>query len=488
MTCEYNRLTTLIGVYDNIEVIICKRNKITEIEGGFPKLNTLDCSYNRLLEIPSKSILNKLKKMICSGNLIKDIGDYDHMEELICDDNTILYLGNMPKLKMLSCSHNFIKNIPNYPLLENLVCYSNQIVDLSWHPNLIHLDCSRNLIFIVPEYPNLKKLFCNDNKILELPYYSEIEELECTGNNLININNYPNLKILICNNNLIVSIAPMKNILRMNCSNNQLTTLDDYPVINFLDCSNNRMIDLKNYQTLTFLNCSHNQLITLPNINTWINLQFITYHDNNIQYLPPHIQRIIDQLLNNERNNIIGIYDDSQNVHDSNIQTSIKKSIDLIIRENPNISFDDAINEIKMNDKLSIQAKEKMIQGSEIVEYTINGILFKEILLSVWSLIRIHKNKNDILEILNEEMIASQGKCFTGLVSHLINTLNGFDDRVKIEMNVNHQIANIIESIRIRLNKTNEYTPEKHRYIAIAELKERQIQEDVINTWVDAIE
>jgi Leucine-rich repeat (LRR) protein len=72
------------------------------------------------------------------------------------------------------------------------------------------------------------------------------------------------------------------------------------------------------------INCCINRLVSLP--VTWtrlINLRTIYYNNNPIEYIPPNIQRIINRQLMGQN-----IYNDAQNVHNHNIQTSIYKSIE----------------------------------------------------------------------------------------------------------------------------------------------------------------
>jgi hypothetical protein len=96
------------------------------------------------------------------------------------------------------------------------------------------------------------------------------------------------------------------------------------------------------------------------------------------------------------------------------------------------------------------------------------------------------ENKNDIYEILNQEINDAECKCLTGRISRLINVLNGQDDRVIINISDKEQIGNII--VLIRNNLGNDYTIEKHKELVIKELKERGFNEDIINEYINYIE
>ena len=114
-------------------------------------------------------------------------------------------------------------------------------------------------------------------------------------------------------------------------------------------------------------------------------------------------------------------------------------------------------------------------------------ITFKELLLNVWEIIESNANKNEIKAILNTEMEDSECKCFTGRLSRLVNSLNGFTDLVEIKISINQQIGNIIIIIKNELEFKNKYTVEKHKELVENELKSRGYEENIINEWVDQI-
>ncbi len=76
-------------------------------------------------------------------------------------------------------------------------------------------------------------------------------------------------------------------------------------------------------------------------------------------------------------------------------------------------------------------------------------------------------------------------KCFTGRMSRLINCLNGFDDRVNINISDSDQIGNIII---IMLQKYSEYDVEFKKDIIYKELLTMGFAEDIINEWLIVIE
>ena len=97
-------------------------------------------------------------------------------------------------------------------------------------------------------------------------------------------------------------------------------------------------------------------------------------------------------------------------------------------------------------------------------------------------------------------MTDSVCKCFTGQrsfaylnleegrMSRLINCLNGFDPLVNIQIADNEQIAQIIEVVRVGLERENKYELELHKELVREQLIERTIDNAVIEEWVSHIE
>jgi hypothetical protein len=241
------------------------------------------------------------------------------------------------------------------------------------------------------------------------------------------------------------------------------------------------------------LDCSDNLITTIPNILEWNDLSEFYYSGNPVEYIPPNIVRRLEQIRNRFINmNGRNIFNDTQNVHNHNIQKSISDSIQNIISDKPDINFDTMINEIIHNeDGMNDATKQILTEFVENTEvHSVLGITFKELLLSVWSIIRRkpQEARRYVIEILNIEMTDSVCKCFTGRMSRLINCLNGIDERVSITISDNEQIGNIIVSIMKKLQEKSEYTIELHRELVEKELIERGFSNDIIQIWIDSIE
>jgi Leucine-rich repeat (LRR) protein len=310
------------------------------------------------------------------------------------------------------------------------------------------------LFLVIKKY----QVFCNgfhcyDNQLTSLP--NEIGQLI-------------NLQLFYCLFNQLTylpnEIGQLINLKYFYCSSNQLTYLP------------NEIGQLINLQVFY---CLNNQLTYLPNeIGQLINLLEFKYSNNPITYIPPNINRILNRIKNHQN-----IYKDQQNVHNHDIQNCIRQSINNIIQIEPSINNIETF--ILENELLNDKTK-SLLFDYILNEDLFNNITFKELLLVVLTIIETKPNKNDIYEILNQEINDAECKCLTGRISKLINVLNGQDDRVIINISDKEQIGNII--VLIRNNLGNDYTIEKHKELVIKELKERGFNEDVINEYINYIE
>ena len=306
-------------------------------------------------------------------------------------------------------------------------------------------------------------------EIQQLPNYDSIVYINCSSNNLSSLpSTFPeSLQRLDCSGNKLSSLpSTLPESLRgLYCSYNKLTSLPTLP------------------ESLDELHCSNNNLTSLPiNLHELRNLRSVSYNGNEIEFIPPNTTRF----LNGLRNEGSKLYNDSQNVHNHQIQESIRKSIYNILKGKPSITTEEMNEEIITNRFLTEETKGLLMEycGDENI-HSIMGITFNELLLVVWSIIRENKDGNEIIGIMNTEMADADCKCFTGKMSRLINCLNGYDDRVAITMADNDQIGNIII---IEKEKLDEYDVETHKSNVVLAMEERGYPKETIEEWINYIE
>ena len=372
-----------------------------------------------------------------------------------CDLIDISCINNLPNLEYLDCSYNNIEDIQSLqlPNLKELNCSHNDIEDIQslQLPNLEYLDCSYNKIVDIQgiQLPQLRQLYCNNNQIVD------IQNLQL-----------PNLEKIYCSGNNIVYIEGLQ-----------------LPQLRQLYCSSNQIVDIQGLQlpNLETLYCSYNQITNLSfqNINT---LQIVCCHNNPIEYIAPNVMRLLNRSKTKQN-----VYNDSQNVHNHNIQECIRTSIQKVISIQPIIQN---LNDYILRDE-TLNETTKQILFEYMSDPTVHSTLqitFSELLLNVMSLIDTNENSNEIKKILNQEMNDSQCKCYTGRMSRLINCLNGYSSYVNVKISDAEQIGYVIQIVKEELEIKNEYTVEKHKELVKKELTERQYLETTINEWIDYIE
>jgi hypothetical protein len=230
-------------------------------------------------------------------------------------------------------------------------------------------------------------------------------------------------------------------------------------------------------------NCNNNQLTSLPSdICQLMNLQIFHCYGNEIEYIPPNVQRLINRLQNIHQNGQ-GVYNDTQSVHNHNIQECIRKSISYVMSQKPTLNNEQLIEIITENETLNDTTKRLLFEHMEDKNiHSVIGVTFNELLLNVISLIFKHEHKDEILNILNIEMQESNCKCFTGRMSRLVNCLNGFDPNVQIKIADNEQIANVILQIK-KKNQDVEIIKAKVN----KRLRELGYDNETIDSWMEHI-
>ena len=441
-------------------------------------------------------------KVKYSNNTIKEYKTF----EKISDDEIVI---------SIDCSYNKLTQLPenmNFPNLQKLDCSGNQLTRLPKNmnlPNLQELYCYGNKLTQLPEnmnLPNLQKLYCWNNKLTKLPEnmnFPNLQKLYCYNNELIQLSenmNFPNLQELHCWNNKLTQLSKNMNLpilQKLYCYNNKLTQLPknmNLPNLQDLNCWNNKLTQLPenmNLPNLQILHCANNKLTRLPMcILNFIHLQKISYVNNEIE-LSPQIAQFIRGIQNRNLNNL-NVYNDTQNIHNANIQVSVKDSINNITTRTdlPKFNQDDLIDYILKDDALL--NKEQLIEYSNDVN--VHSLLLLTFAKVLWyTLQTIIKDfdcdiQQEIKSILNQEMNDAECKCFTGRINRVINCLNGFSPLVSIQISENEQICNIIVIIKEKLELTNSYTIETHKEHVIDDLKERGYSKDIIDTWICFIE
>lgn len=520
--CDVKKISPSVYKLIKLSYFDCSFNQITEISneiGNLVNLKEFNCEYNQITEIPNEIMnckkLLKLKyfpikkfpseinmwlnmrnismedyvELYVKHDKIKYEWDFKDLEKWIkngCDmeiGNKVVFLnisGNnlkeIPKeifklinLEHFCCFDNEIKTIPkeikNLLSLKEFYFNNNKIEEIpdeiKYLIHLEHLDCSANQIKEIPEtFENLISLqyfYCHCNQI------SEIQ------NKLFQING---LKTIICNNNNIREIPKqmylLQNLYKFDCSHNQISEIPK---------------EIGRFFELQEFDCSYNKITNIPiEITNCRKLRdYFIFSNNEIDYIPPQVQRWLDRNVKYQK-----IYNDEQSVHNHNIQKGISKSIEYITQKKTDLNKYTIKTEIINNEILEKKTKELLFEYmQDNTVHSVLNITFEELLISVYDFALKHENKNEIFSVLNNEMLDSLCKCFTGRISRLINCLNGFDENIVINISDAEQIGNICILIKEQLGPN--YTDDLFKEKVKKELQDRNYDDEVIDAWINNI-
>jgi hypothetical protein len=184
-------------------------------------------------------------------------------------------------------------------------------------------------------------------------------------------------------------------------------------------------------------------------------------------------------LINNE-NKKGTIYDDSQNVHNHEInQTVINSASNLIsgIEGNVNFNIESELEiyypEYKINENIIKETLQRI--NTDPAKFK-NGIRIKNVFDNLLIYISNSHHKNELIKILGDELVSMNGLCSTGHVSRLINVIQGFSDipeELKIKINPKDEIYASITSYLNNCIQSNSRSEELLDFMISSDINER---------------
>jgi Leucine-rich repeat (LRR) protein len=403
---------------------------------------------------------------------------FDDNEIVLKTIDDIYKIQNPENVKLLYLYHNNLTHLDK-ELFSNLT--QLQKLWFGHNNNLTHLDKD-----LFKYNTQLQRLSLSNNKLTHLDkdifkYNTQLQELDLSWNKLTHLDK-----------DLFKYNTQLK---KLDLSDNKLTHLDkdiftNLTQLQYLYLNNNNLthLDKELFSGLTQLQELHlynNNLTHLPSITRCTNLTKFLYYNNEIDYIPPHIQRFLNNLR--QQSNNLQIYNDSQNVHNHTIQESIKNSLENILNVPKTINKDSLIQNLlksNMNQK-SIKLLLKYCQNDSV--HSVLNITFEETLFHILEYINLElkEHKNEIYSILETEILDSEYKCFTGRISRLINCLNGFTPLVEIKIPDNMEISNIIVMMKQNYKGNDE---NELKDLIKKELQERNYSKEVIEEYLEFVE
>ena len=381
---SYNKITKIKGLDKliNLQRLNLYNNQITEIEGldKLVNLEELYLHYNKITEIKGLNKLASLEKLCLNNNQITEIKGLDNLVNLqilnLCNNKIteIKGLNTLADLQKIYLTNNLIREIKGLDNLINLQLLSlehNKILEIKG------LDTLADLQILSLEY----------NQIIEiegLNKLTHLQILDVSTNNIIEIkglNTLSSLKELYLQNNKITEIPKIDNLRQLQ----------------ELDLENNQIRELS---------------LSLCDLT---NLNFIFYSHNPIEYIPLPVQRWLDRLNNRITVNNM-IYNDKQNIHNHHIQNSFRNSLNNIFKDKKILDLITVKQQILENSVLLEQTKREILNYCDDSDAMHSRLLitYSDLLIYVWSRITFSNNKDEILQVLNQEISDGLCMCFTG--------------------------------------------------------------------------
>lgn len=187
------------NITDVVEFISVDTNAIPILPdmSSYRRLSVFDCSSNKLRQLPMFS--PTITELVCFQNKITDIQNVPNVVRLDCSHNRLTALSGLEKLEILTASHNDITRITNCPQLRKLTADHNLLSNLDPNmPLLKELDVASNRdLSVIPPYPKLEYLSISDTAVVELPDLPSVKTIECTNTNIERLHHMPKLEEII---------------------------------------------------------------------------------------------------------------------------------------------------------------------------------------------------------------------------------------------------------------------------------------------------
>jgi hypothetical protein len=116
------------------------------------------------------------------------------------------------------------------------------------------------------------------------------------------------------------------------------------------------------------------------------------------------------------------------------------------------------------------------------------GITYNDIALHIFGWLNEQpiETYNNYIEILESEILESEGKCFTGRISRLVSSLDGIHPGVRINITNSDQISNRIFS-KIKDCQIRNLSKEEMVLEIKSELQSLELEDDKFNEWFENV-
>jgi hypothetical protein len=129
------------------------------------------------------------------------------------------------------------------------------------------------------------------------------------------------------------------------------------------------------------------------------------------------------------------VYHDTQNVHNTHINNSVKSVANKLVRNYPAVDSVSVITKKML--ELYPEHESAFLEVFDRIQIDIvnfDGVRLDDVLKSLWRFINGHEYKSDLLVRLRDEMLDMRLYCSTGYLARIINVMAGFDSELVINV------------------------------------------------------
>jgi len=151
------------------------------------------------------------------------------------------------------------------------------------------------------------------------------------------------------------------------------------------------------------------------------------------------------------------IYDDHQNVHDSFINDSVWKNIEILQQESVEINDDAVLSKLELNDSQKnalqrIKTDKTLFQRGDV------KVTLKNVLNYVAAYILQQSEQDELWTRFRQELDEMAGTCSSGHLARLVNVLVGFHPHVKIEISNYDRVKSSFQQwIQLRASQDEQF-------------------------------
>lgn len=139
--------------------------------------------------------------------------------------------------------------------------------------------------------------------------------------------------------------------------------------------------------------------------------------------------------------------ENTQNVHLTSVQESMANAMRYVSTYNSQYHFHQTQIPIILNIPPKAWEKMKLLCDNQN-RHSIYHVTYFETLTKVLQIIHDSPHKATLLEILRDELIDGIDTCFTGQITRMVNSLNGFVKQIKVGINQKEELSNAIIALR----------------------------------------